>query len=172
MAEKPQGYINFEVYEDAVNYIGLASVTPPDIAFLTHSVSGAGLGGNVDAVMRGMVEAMEATINFHTVTGAATTLMKPEKHQLDMRIAEQSWETDSAAHEINADKLIMLVLPKTTSMGQVAPASAASVSGTYAVYRYEGYKNDEELWVIDPMNCICRVLGTDYWDEVRKALGK
>lgn len=169
---KPQGYINYEVYEDAVNYIGLATITPPDIAQLTHTVTGAGLAGNVDAVMLGMVEAMEATITFHTVMDAATKLMQPIKHQLDCRIAEQVWETDSAAHVINADKLIMLVLPKTTSMGEVAPASAASVSGTYAVYRYEGYLNGVEKWVIDPMNCIYRINGKDYWDEIRKALGK
>lgn len=169
---KPQGYINYEVYEDAVNYVGLATVTPPDIAQLTHSVSGAGLGGNVDAVMLGMVEAMECTITFHSVMDAAVKLMQPVKHQLDFRIAEQIWETDSAAHQINADKLIMLVLPKTTSMGEVAPASAASVSGTYAVYRYEGYLNDVEQWVVDPMNCIFRVKGKDYWDDIRKALGK
>lgn len=172
MADKPQGYINYEVYEDAVNFVGLATITPPDIAQLTHSVSGAGLSGNVDAVMIGMVEAMEATINFHSIMDSASILMQPTKHQLDCRVAEQVWDTDSAAHKINADKLIMVVLPKTTSIGQIGPASAASVSGTYAVYRYEGYLNGEEKWVIDPMNCIFKINGKDYWDEVRKALGK
>ena len=71
-----------------------------------------------------------------------------------------------------ADKYVMVVVPKTTTMGQVAPASPADASGTYSVYYYAGYKDGKKLWEIDPFNQICVINGVDYLADVRKALGK
>lgn len=44
-----QSVINFAVYEDSVEYLGMSKVTLPDVTFLTQSISGAGVGGNVEA---------------------------------------------------------------------------------------------------------------------------
>ena len=46
-----QSVINFAVYEDSVEYLGMSKVTLPDVTFLTQSISGAGVGGNVEAVI-------------------------------------------------------------------------------------------------------------------------
>ena len=48
-----QSVINFAVYEDSVEYLGMSKVTLPDVTFLTQSISGAGVGGNVEAVILG-----------------------------------------------------------------------------------------------------------------------
>ena len=170
--KQPEAYIDFEVYEDSVNLVGIANITPPDITFLTQTITGAGIGGNVEAVLVGMVDAMPLQMNFRSVTDAAVKLTAPKKHQLDLRVAEQYWNTASAAKEIQADKYVMVVVPKTTSPGQIAPAAQSAASGQYSVYRYEAYKNGKELWVIDPFNQICRIRGVDYMAPVRKALGK
>ena len=63
-------------------------------------------------------------------------------------------------------------MPKSLSGGTVGPANPAEASGKYAVYRYEAYKDGKELWLLDPLNYICRVGGVDYLEPVRKALGK
>ncbi len=44
--------VNYDVYEDANRYDGTASAVLPHISFLTHSLSGAGIGGNIEAVIR------------------------------------------------------------------------------------------------------------------------
>ena len=170
--KQPEAYIDFEVYEDSVNLIGVANITPPDITYLTQTITGAGITGNVEAVLIGMVDTMTLQMNFRSVTGAATSLSSPHKHQLDLRVAEQYWNTTSVEKEIQADKYIMVVVPRTTSPGQIAPASASAASGSYSVYRYEAYKDGKELWVIDPFNQICRINGVDYLADVRTALGK
>lgn len=172
MPKQPEAYIDFEVYEDAVNYVGVANITPPDITYLSQTITGAGIGGNVEAILIGMVEAMTCQMNFRSVTDAATKLAEPRKHNLDLRVAEQYWDTVAAAKEVQADKYVMVVMPKTTSPGQIAPASASAASGQYPVYRYEAYKDGKELWCIDPWNYICRINGVDYMEPVRKALGK
>ena len=48
-----QSVINFAVYEDSVEYLGMSKATLPDVTFLTQSISGAGVGGNVEAVILG-----------------------------------------------------------------------------------------------------------------------
>lgn len=172
MSKQPEAYINFEVYEDAVNLVGVAKATLPDIAYLTQTINGPGMAGNIESVLIGMMEAMTLGLNFRSVTDAATKLMRPEKHQIDLRVAEQMWDTVGVKREIAVDKYVMVVVPKSTKPGNIAAASAADTSGEYSVYRYEAYKNGKTLWKIDPYNYICEIDGVDYMAEVRKALGK
>lgn len=172
MAKQPEAYIDFEVYEDAKNFVGISQAGLPDITFLTQTITGAGISGNVEAVLIGMVEAMTLTLNFRSVADAATKLMAPKRHNLDLRVAEQYWNTEKVSKEIAADKYVLVVIPKSTKPGNIAPASAADVSGEYTVYYYAGYKDSKKIWEIDPWNYICEVNGVDYMKDVRKALGK
>lgn len=172
MNKQPQAIIDFEVYENAVNMVGVAKATLPDIAYLTQVITGAGIGGNVEAVLVGMMEAMTLTLNFRSATGDATKLLRPEAHQIDLRVAEQDWDTVKVNREILATKYVMVVMPKNTKPGNVAPASAADASGEYSVYRYAAYKDGKTLWEIDPYNYVCVIDGVDYMAEIRKALGK
>ena len=48
---------NFAVYEDAVDYIGIAEVEFPELAWLVEEIKGAGLSGNIEAVVIGHLEA-------------------------------------------------------------------------------------------------------------------
>lgn len=172
MAKQPEAYIDFEVYEDSINLCGVAEATLPDIKFLTQTISGAGIGGNIEAVLIGMVDAMTLSLKFRSATDAAINLLAPKKHNIDLRIAEQIWDTVAAEKLMQADKFVMVVVPKSTTMGSVAPASAADVSGEYSTYYYAGYKDGKILWEIDPFNYICNIGGVDYLADVRAALGK
>lgn len=170
--KQPEAYIDFEVYEDSVNLVGIASVKLPDINYMTVSITGAGVTGTVETPLSGMIDAMELQMNFRSVTDAAVKLAAPRKHQLDLRVVEQYWDTAAVEKELQADKYSLVVVPKAVSPGSVAPASAADASGTYSVYYYAAYKDGETLWEIDPFNQICNIGGVDYAADIRKALGK
>ena len=172
MAKQPEAYIDFEVYEDSKNFIGVSQATLPNINFITQQITGSGISGNVEAVLTGMVDAMSLTLNFRSATDAAVSLMAPRRHNIDLRVAEQYWDTASIAKAISADKYVMVVVPKNTQPGNVAPAAAADTSGEYSVYYYAGYRDGEKLWEIDPWNYICNIGGVDYMADVRKSLGK
>ena len=62
--------------------------------------------------------------------------------------------------------------PKKTALGKLAVASAADVSGEYATSYYALYIDGVKVTEIDPLNFICIINGTDYLQQVRKALGK
>lgn len=171
--KQPEAYIDFEVYEDKTNFAGIAKVTLPDIEFMTQNITGAGISGNVDAVLIGMVNAMTMTMEFRSPNcEAAIRLISPERHNIDLRIAEQHWDTVEVAKQVTQDKYVMVVVPKKLSVGSVAPASPADASGEYSVYYYAAFKDGKTLWEIDPFNYICKIGEKDYMADVRAALGK
>ena len=172
MSQQAAAYINLEVYEDSVNLLGVAKVQLPTIAYPTVSISGAGMMGNMEVPLYGMVDAMSVTINWLTTTQDSVRLAAPKKHQLDMRVAEEFWDVEQADVGLWADKYVMIVRPKTTTPGTVAPMASADTSGEYVVYYFAAYKNGEQLWEVDKRNMRCVILGVDYMAEVRKALGK
>ena len=170
--EQAAAYINLEIYEDSVNLLGVAKVKLPDIAFPTVDISGAGMMGNMEVPLYGMVDAMSTTITWLTPHQDAVKLMSPKKHQLDMRVVEEYWGVEEAEVGTWADKYVMIVRPKNLSVGDVAPMAAANTSGEYAVYYYAAYRDGKQLWEVDKRNMKCVIMGKDYMADIRKALGK
>lgn len=172
MGKIDETIINFAVYEDANEYLGMAVATLPSIEFLTQELSGAGIAGSVEEVIAGHLSAMTATLNFRTVCASAVRLLEPRIHRIDLRVAQQQTDSRTSATEITSLKHVMRVKPKKMSLGKAAAASAADVSGEYAVSYYALYMDGEKNTEIDPLNFICVINGTDYLAQVRRALGK
>ena len=170
--EQAAAYINLELYEDGVNYCGVAKVKLPSIAYMCTNLAGAGMMGNLEVPYIGMIDNMTTEIDWQSPTGDAVKLMSPKKHQLDMRVAEEYWGVEEAEVGTWADKYVMIVRPKTLGVGDVAPMAAANTSGEYVVYYYAAYRDGKQLWEIDKRNMKCVIDGVDYMADVRKALGK
>lgn len=164
--------INFVVYEDAIEYLGMAEATLPDLEFLTEEISGAGIGGKIEEIIIGHLSAMTTTLTFRTVCKSAVRLLEPRVHKLDLRVAQQQMDNRTSETEVSTLKHIMKVKPKKTALGKVAAASTADVSGEYAVSYYAMYIDGKKNTEIDPLNFICIINGHDYLAEVRRALGK
>lgn len=167
-----QVIVNYDVYEDSNRYDGTASVTLPDISFLTQSLSGAGIAGNIEAVVAGHMDAMTLTMTFRTIQKEAISLTEPKRHQIELRAAQQIENTVKGELESQVIKHTMVVIPKKLSGGQLAPHSAANASGEYAVRYWAMYIDGKKHLELDPLNYICVINGTDYLASVRKALGR
>ncbi len=172
MAKIDELVINFAVYEDATEYLGMAEATLPDLEFLTEEMSGAGIGGNVEEIIIGHLSAMTTTLNFRTVCKSAVKLLEPRVHKLDLRVAQQQMNNRTSETQASSLKHIMKVKPKKTALGKLAAASAADVSGEYAVSYYAMYMEGKKMIEVDQLNFICIINGFDYLAAVRKALGK
>lgn len=172
MAKQPESNIVFELYEDGTNFMGLTQATLPNIAFIVQQINGAGLGGNVDVPIAGMMEAMELSLNWRSPTEAAKSLAAIKSHHLDLRVAAQYWDTTASEYGVEADKYVMVARPKAMNPGNVQSATAADTANTFSVVYYAGYRDGQLLWEIDPYNYICNIDGVDYFAPIRKALGK
>ena len=151
-----QSIINFKVYEDSVEYVGMAQATLPDLTALTQSISGAGIAGTVESVILGHFDAM---------------LSEPRRHTIDLRVAQQDEDVVAGKVVVRAVKHILVVIPKSDKGGSVAPATPSNGSGEYAVRYWATYIDGKKVREVDQLNFICYVNGTDYLADVRKALG-
>lgn len=163
---------NFAVYENGTEYLGMAEVTLPEISNITNEVKGAGLNGTFESVALGHVEAMSLTLNFRTLEKSAFSLLEPRNHQIDLRVAQQNYDTVSGQIKTSNVKHILAIRGKKLAPGKVAPASPADASGEYAVTYWATWINGEKVLEIDILNFIYFVNGKDWLADVRKALGK
>ncbi len=166
------GITNFAVYENATEFYGMAEVTLPELSQITEEVKGAGISGSFSNPYVGHLEAMKMSMNFRTVTSDTVKLTEPRNHQLDLRAAQQSWDSIAGKYVQSAVKHVVVVNPIKFAPGKLAPASSAEASGEYAVTYYATYINGEKVLEVDILNFIYFINGVDYLADVRKALGK
>lgn len=167
-----QSVINFAVYEDSNEYVGMAQVTMPDLTAIVQSISGAGIAGNVESVILGHYDAMTLGLNFRTTTPQSVKLSEPRRHTIDLRVAVQNEDLIQGQIVVGKEKHIMVVIPKSTKGGTVAPAAPTGGSGEYAVHYWATYIEGRKVREIDPQIFVCEIDGLDYLADVRKALGK
>ena len=167
-----ESVINFAVYEDSVEYVGMAGVTLPNLAAIVQTLSGAGIAGNVEVPVLGHYDVMSLTLNFRTTTEHSVRLSEPRRHNIDLRMAQQIEDTVAGEVKVQSIKHVLVVVPKTDTGGTVAPAAPTNGSGEYAVRYWATYIDGAKVREIDPLNFICEVNGVDYLADVLKAIGK
>ena len=167
-----ESVINFAVYEDSVEYVGMAGVTLPNLAAIVQTLSGAGIAGNVEVPVLGHYDVMSLTLNFRTTTEHSVRLSEPRPHNIDLRMAQQIEDTVAGEVKVQSIKHVLVVVPKTDTGGTVAPAAPTNGSGEYSVRYWATYIDGAKVREIDPLNFICEVNGVDYLADVRKAIGK
>lgn len=167
-----ESVINFAVYEDSVEYVGMAGVTLPNLAAIVQTLSGAGIAGNVEVPVLGHYDVMSLTLNFRTTTEHSVRLSEPRRHNIDLRMAQQIEDTVAGEVKVQSIKHVLVVVPKTDTGGTVAPAAPTNGSGEYSVRYWATYIDGSKVREIDPLNFICEVNGVDYLADVRKAIGK
>ena len=164
--------INFAVYEDGIEHMGLAEVTLPEISNITNEVKGAGINGTYESTVIGHIEALTLGLNFRTFTKTTVKLTKPGVHHIDLRAAQQSIHSATRKKTTTKIKHVMEIESKKLAPGKVAPASPADASGEYGVSYWAAYIDGKKVLEIDILNFIYYVDGKDYLADVRKALGK
>lgn len=168
---RDQGTVNFEVYEGATRFLGIASATLPDLSYLTSTMTGAGISGNITTVYAGQMDEMSLTLTFRNLQREAASLMTPEIHTLELRSVYQVEDPINRTIEYRVGKHVFSVMPKKLTGGNIAPASTGDPSGEYAVRYWAYYVDGDVQFEIDPANSICKFDGTDYLADLRTALG-
>lgn len=167
------GIINFAVYENGSEYLGIAKITLPAKTNKVLTVNGAGIPGDVDVPVPGHRDAMSVTISFLDAPDAAYKLAETRVHQLDCRVAHERYNETAAKLAVRGYKHILEVIPKTLTSGDVAPSAAQAASGEYSCLSIKTYIDGKLVEHYDPLKFIdIDSSGTDRLADVRRALGK
>lgn len=167
----PNGHVDYMMYKNGGELIGVGKVTMPAIKYKTVSATGAGLMGDVAIPLAGMIEAMSVKIDFTSVTDAAMELGSNEWHDVAVYVADQYFYPENRKEEQESVRFEMSIRPTETNAGTIATASAADASGTYSVCKYTVYKKGQKVIDIDQFNQIHMVNGKDCAADIRKAIG-
>ena len=167
------GIINFEVFEDGSNYLGLANVQLPTLTRKNFTVNGAGIAGDVDIPVPGNYNAMHTTINFINSSAGAPKLLAGRRHLIECRVANTGFDPTSGKLRTKGDKFIMEVCPLTETKGTVAPASTQGESAEFTVFSYKEIVGGKLVRHVDPFNYIdIDADGVNRLADVKSALGK
>jgi len=168
MAEK---LINFRVYNESKDLLGVADVTLPDIATMTDTVKGAGIAGEVEVPILGHYGPMQLSLNWRTTNPNTLALAKPMAHQLELRGAVQVYDAGTGKYSTVAQKVVVKAVPKKTGLGKLDVGTGQDATSEFEINYIKVFLDGEEKFELDKYNYICKIDGEDFLAETRTALG-
>lgn len=141
--------------------------TLPEVKWLTATLSGSGVGGNMEIPLQGLAEAMSCQVDLRGV-GADNVpiLMRPGVRRLELRFNRD--RLDSAGRLIKAGTKIFVSGYNTAlSPGGIQRGSAMDSNATFAVVRYRWVEDGRELFLVDQDGQQYKVDGVDYSSRYR-----
>lgn len=163
--------INFEVFMTGARKLGMADITLPTVEYKTATLSGAGIGGEIEMPTPGQTASMELEINWRTINEDVTTLLAMKAHDLELRGANEQYDAGTGEIKTQAVKINIRGLPKKGDVGTFKPADHTETKSTLELTYLKITIDDKMVLEIDKLNYIHYVDGVDYLASVRAALG-
>ena len=167
----PDKAINYKIYNDSQDVIGTASLDLPEIAYMTDTISGAGIAGEVDSPVRGHFSSMTLTIHWRTVEKDLLLFTSHKAHTLDAYGSMQTYDSANGQYDSIPVHLSMRAVPKTGSLGSFEPGASTDSSMEFELVYLKIYVDGKEKVEIDKFNFIHKVDGEDLLGKVRQDLG-
>lgn len=167
----PEKLINFRVYENGDDLIGVADVNLPKINPMTETVKGAGIAGEIDSPVKGHYSSMEVELNWRTVAKENIYLTSPEGKHLDIRGAMQIYDSGSSTYKVCPVKVVLRAVPKANDLGKLDVGAKTGSNNKLEVNYIKVDVDGKTLREIDKYNFIDKVGDVDYLADVREALG-
>lgn len=167
----PERLINFRIWNDNKDYMGVATVDLPSIEAMTDTVSGAGIAGEVDSPVLGHFGPLELTLKWRTIEEAAMTLAQQKAHQLDIRGSQQVFDATSGKYSTVPIRLVTRLVPKGITIGSFEPGATTDTESAFEVLYIKLFVNSKEMIEIDKFNYVAKFGDDDALASVRADLG-
>ncbi len=160
------------VYRDGNVLLGVGSLELPDFEYMTESIAGLGIAGEVDAPVVGHFKSMSVKIKWNTTTESATSLLAPQAHQLEVYGSIQCYDAGSGTYEHQPVKVLLKAPPKKVGIGKMEPGKKMEPETELEVYYLKLWQNGTEMVELDKFNYVFSILDEDYFAKIRENLGK
>ena len=167
----PEKLINFRVYQDGDDLLGISDVTLPKLDSITETVKGAGVAGEIDDPTIGHFGSMELELNWRSLVKSNIVLAKPTGVHLDLRGACQGHDSAKNVLKTMLVKIVVEGTPKSTDLGKLDMGATTDTKNTIEVTYIKITVDGETVLEIDKFNYICVIGGVDYMADIRDALG-
>lgn len=167
----PERLINFRVYNDNKDLLGIATVDLPELEAMTDTVSGAGVAGEVESPIKGHFGSMTTTFTWRTIENSAMSLCKQKAHNVEIRGSQQVYDAANGTYGTVAVRAAMRIVPKTVSLGSFEPGATTDTEQEFEVLYLKLFVANKEVVEIDKYNFIAKFNGEDSLASVRSDLG-
>jgi len=168
----PEKVVTFNAYNESKVFLGLVDMELPSIEFMTDTISGAGIAGELESPVIGHTKAMTVKLKFRTKTDQTLGLLAPKRHVLDLRASVQSRAIDKGGDLVTTpEKVVVGGMVKKHSLGKLETAKAQDCEVELDVDYLKLFLNGEAVLEVDKFNMVFKVGSTDYLASVRSDLG-
>jgi len=168
----PDKLINAKIYyQGGVELIGVGDCEPPSIEYITESVSGLGIAGEVTTPVIGHLKELPFKIKWHAPNRQSMSLLTTTMHQLEVFGSIQY--NDAAAGELDSEaiKIVLRGMPKKVAIGKFEAAKKMDPDLELECPYIKIWLGGDEVLEVDKYAFICRVNGVDLLEKVRQQLG-
>jgi uncharacterized protein len=164
--------INYSVYVrqgTKVTKVGdTTSVQLPSIEFLTDTIKGAGIVGEIDWPSYYQPGSMTLGISLRVTSAEHAALIAADN--IEIRWVTDVFDTTNVSVGITAHKAFIRCKSKKIDEGKLEPAAAQDASFEYEAFAFKRVINGKEVLNIDKFNGIFSVNGTNLLKNVQSAL--
>ncbi|MGO4369620.1 phage major tail tube protein [Paenibacillus sp. MCAF20] len=166
----PEKVTQYSVYRNGSEYLGTADIELPSFEYLSESRKGAGIAGEIDSPTIGHFGPMSVTINWLVMLKAAISLLAPEQHALDFRVASQTKDSSTGGYSTSITRIAIRSVPKSLDLGSLENGAASGTSNVLEVEYIKIFMDGVAVLELDKLNSVFIVNGKDYLAEQRAAL--
>lgn len=167
----PERLINFRVYNDSNDLLGIATVDLPEIEAMTETVSGAGIAGEVESPILGHYGSMTTTFTWRTIEKPAIELCRQKAHKVEVRGAQQVYDAANGEYMPTGFRVSMRIVPKNVSLGTLEPGATTDTEQEFEVLYLKVVMDGKTMVEIDKYNYKAQFGDADDLAGVRSALG-
>ena len=168
----PEKGINFSVYLNGEDLLGVAEGTIPALESMTSEVKGAGVAGVVESPVVGHFNSVNFSLTWRTVTANFLKLFDHSTNDLELFSALQMYDAGLGEYKKVQLHVYMKAITKTRTPGNLVVGDLMDTQMEFEV-PYMKIELDGKEWIeLDKYNYIYKVNGVDQLADVRTALGK
>ncbi len=167
----PEKSINFKVYLNGVDLLGVAEGTIPALEAMTSEVKGAGVAGVVESPVLGHFSSTNFSLTWRTVTDDFMKLFDHITNDIELFSALQQYDAGLGIDKVVPLQVSIRAITKTSTPGNLTVGDNMDTQTEFEVVRMKIYLYGKERVVMDKYNYIYKVDGVDRLAEVRTALG-
>lgn len=163
--------IDYAMFKDGVEKLGTVDVDLPDIEYMEETIKGAGINGEVGMPTLGMVGKLPLKVTWRTITGDVASLGAPIAHNLEIMGAQQGYDSGLGKIVTKQVRVSVRALPKKMGLGKFGVAATTGTTSDMECVYFKLQVDGKTEIEIDKFARVCYIGGTDYFEEVRSALG-
>ena len=167
----PDRTINYNVYAETGEILGTATVELPELSYMTETLSGAGIAGEIETPITGQFGSMSTTLNFNAIQPDTIALLSTKGNTLTLRSSQQMLDMGQTSTTTQGVKIMLKTLPKTMSLGSFEPAAKTDTSIELETPYIKIEIDDKQVLEIDKLNFKCVIGDDDLLEQVRSNLG-